>query len=97
MKNSHPTIRLFAAIWGLLILLLALTVLVARYDLGAFSLPIALLIAVVKGALILLYFMNVRYGSREVWLFAGAAYLWVMILLVGTLQDYISRHWISSP
>ncbi len=74
--------------------LLLLTILASQFDLGRLSLAVALAIAVTKAALIVMFFMHVRYGSREVLVFAGAAYLWLAILLVGVLYDYASRNWL---
>lgn len=92
-----PSIRIYAKVWLALMILLAVTIFVAHFDLGAFSLPIALGIAIAKAVLILLFFMHLRYGSREVLVFACAAYLWLLILIVGTLHDYLSRNWIPGP
>jgi len=47
---------------------------------------VALFIAVSKAILIVLFFMQVRYSSREILIFSCAAYLWVAIMLIGTLQ-----------
>jgi len=93
--NRYPTIFLLAVVWALLMILLTGTVVVARFDLGDFSLYVALGFAIGKALLIIFFFMHVRYEAKQVLLFAGAAYLWLMILIVGTLQDYISRHWIK--
>ncbi len=91
--NAFPNERQLRAVWLFLLGLLVVTVLVGSFDLGLLSLPIALAIAVVKALLILLFFMELRYSKRVVWVFAIAAYLWIAILIVGTLQDYLSRHW----
>lgn len=74
--------------------LLILTIAVAHFDLGPWSLAVALVIAVAKALLILLFFMHLRYDKREVLVFAGAAYLWLLILIIGTLHDYLSRNWL---
>lgn len=58
---------------------------------GALNIIIAMTIAVIKAVIIILYFMHVRYSSKLVWVFAGAAFYWVVILFVLTLTDYMSR------
>jgi cytochrome c oxidase subunit 4 len=78
-------------------LLLVVTILAAQFNLGRASLAVALAIAVAKAVLIVLFFMQARYGSREVLVFAGAAYLWLAIMLVGTLFDYATRNWLPGP
>ena len=41
--------------------------------------------------LIVLIFMHVRYSDRLTWVFAGAPFLWLAILIVLTLNDYFTR------
>jgi len=82
----------FAALMGLLIL----TVVADLIPLGGFNLIIALTIAIAKALLIMLYFMHVRFNSRLVWVFAGAAFLWLGILMT-TLGDYMTRTWPAGP
>ncbi len=82
---------IFAALLGLL----ALTVLVAYLDLGAWSPLVAMLIASVKALLVVLYFMHVRYNNRLTWVFAGAGFVWLALLLVLTMSDYLSRNWVG--
>jgi cytochrome c oxidase subunit 4 len=51
---------------------------------------------VVKAVLILLYFMHVRFSSKLVWIFAVAGFVWLAILIGLTLNDYITRSWLTS-
>jgi cytochrome c oxidase subunit 4 len=71
--------------------LLAATVLANRADLGFWNTPIALGIAFVKAALIVLYFMHLRYGSRLTRLFAASGLMWLAILLTFTFSDVLTR------
>lgn len=77
----------FAALLGLLFL----TVGAAYLKLDMLALPVAFTIATIKAALIVWYFMHVRYGSKMIFLFATGATLWVVILLVWTTNDYATR------
>jgi cytochrome c oxidase subunit 4 len=74
----------------LFVLLLA-TVLVARIDLGIWNAPIAMLIALSKAALIVLYFMHVRYGNPLLRVFAAGGFLWLVIMFALLLPDYLTR------
>ncbi len=101
---THPIVplRLYIGIFVALMLLTALTVTVAFFDLGGGSLHAAnamaaISIAVAKALLVVLYFMHVRYSSRLTWVFVGAGAFWFLILLVLTLSDYLSRGWIPIP
>jgi cytochrome c oxidase subunit 4 len=74
-----------------LFVLLVLTVAAAQVDLGAWNVPVALAIAVVKAVLIVLFFMHVRYSSRLVQLFAAGGFVWLAIMLSFTLADVWAR------
>ena len=78
-------------IFGALIAFTVLTVLVAQIDLGKMNAVVALTIAVVKATLVVLYFMHVRYSSRLTWVFVGAGFFWLGIMVVLTLSDYATR------
>ena len=80
---------------GALVGLLVLTVGANFVNLGPFNLLLALAISIAKAALIFLFFMEVRYSHPIVWLFASAAFLWLVILLAVTMIDYVSRPWTS--
>ena len=61
------------------------------HHLGAgWNTAIALTIAIVKGLLILLIFMHVRYATRLTWVFAAAGFIWLMIMLSLTMTDYLT-------
>ncbi|MDQ3248732.1 MAG: cytochrome C oxidase subunit IV family protein [Chloroflexota bacterium] len=94
--HEHTTSpRLYYMIFAALLGLLALTVLVAYLNLGAWSPLVAMLIASVKALLVVLYFMHVRYNNRLTWVFAGAGFVWLALLLVLTMSDYLSRNWVG--
>jgi cytochrome c oxidase subunit 4 len=48
-------------------------------------------IAVAKAALIVSFFMHLRYGQRLTWVFAGAGFFWLAIMLALTMGDYATR------
>ncbi len=73
----------------------ALTVAAAFLDLdkifhGA-NTVVALTIAVIKGTLVVLYFMHVRYGTRLTWVIVVAGFFWLIILFAFTMSDYMTR------
>ena len=70
-----------------------LTVGAAYVELGWLNTPVALLIAVCKATLVVLFFMHVRYNTPLMWVFAGSGFFFLLILLALTLQDYFSRPW----
>jgi len=84
-------------VFAVLIVLLVVTVVAAQFNLGVFNIVIALTIAIFKALLIILYFMHVRYSTRLAWVFAGAGFVWLAILIGLTLNDYASRGWFGLP
>ena len=97
MSQPHLTPRTYLIIYGALLGLMLLTVGVAFLDLGPANFAIAMGIATVKMALIILYFMHVRYSDRLTWVFSTAAFLWLVILIIGTLNDYFTRGELNVP
>jgi cytochrome c oxidase subunit IV len=83
----------YATIFAVLVVLTGLTTGVAFVDLGLLNPVVALSIAVLKGSLVVLFFMHVKYSSRMVWVVGGAALFWLGILLVLILSDYATRGW----
>lgn len=90
---NEPPPRIFLWTGAALLGLLASTIAAAYLDLGPFNLVVALGISVAKATLILLFFMHLRYRKPLFWLFAGAGFFWLGILLVLTLGDYLTRGW----
>jgi cytochrome c oxidase subunit 4 len=95
-KHIVP-VQTYLVIYGVLMGLLLLTVAAALVDLGPFQFTAAMLIALVKGILIVLFFMHVRYSERLLWIFSGASFLWLLILIIFTMNDYLTRGWLNVP
>jgi cytochrome c oxidase subunit 4 len=103
---EHPVVgpRTYLWVFAALIVLTVLTVgidLLERYE--YFALPhaahsvISLLIAIVKATLVILFFMHVWYSPWLNWLVAGGSLLWLGILIVYTITDYLTRQWLHVP
>ena len=85
----------YLAIFAALLVLTLVTVKVAYLDLGPLNTVAALTIACIKGLLVVLFFMHVKYGSRLTWGFAGAGFFWLIFLFGITMVDYVSRDWLE--
>ncbi len=90
---SHPTARTYLINGLALLVFLALTIGAAYLNLGPFNTPVAMFISLAKGALIILFFMHLRYSKPVFWIFAGAGFFWLGIMFVLALSDYMSRGW----
>ena len=95
MPDPTPSVKTYFLVFGALLALLALTVGTSYLNLGPFNLIVSLTISIAKALLILLIFMEVRYSHPIVRLFAGAAFLWLLIMFALTMSDYYSRHWVG--
>lgn len=84
-------LRTYFSIAALLFILLAVTVAVALVDLGPFNIVVALVVAILKAVLVILYFMHVKFSSRLTWLFASSGVLWLLILFSFVLSDFLTR------
>lgn len=96
-SEQHISTRTYWLIFAVLMVLLVLTVAAAQVDFGPFNIAVALTIACIKAAVIVLYFMHVRFSTRLIWLFASAGFFWLLIMLGLTLNDYVTRPIIPIP
>ena len=76
-----------------LLILLGLTIGAAHINLGPLNTVVALAISVTKAALIILFFMHIRYSKPLMWLCAGAGFFWLGIMMVLAMSDYLTRRW----
>lgn len=97
MTDRIIPLRLYLLITVALLVLTAVTVAVAHVNLGWFNAPLALLIAAGKAVLIALFFMHLRWSDAQVRLVAVAALIWVSIMIVGTMDDILTRGWLLIP
>jgi cytochrome c oxidase subunit 4 len=88
--------RVYLGIFAALIALTALTTAVAYVDLRAWNAVVALVIAVCKGALVVLFFMHLKYQPGLTRATLLAAVLWLAILIGITMSDVFTRHWSPS-
>jgi cytochrome c oxidase subunit 4 len=97
IKDHVVPLSTYLAVFTGLVVLTCLTYEAAYWDLGSHSLNVllALAIAVTKATLVVLFFMHVKYGRRLVWVFVSVGFLWLGLLIVGTLHDYVSRGWLG--
>lgn len=97
MSEHIVSRKAYFGVFAALMVLTALTTAVAFVDLGALNDITMLTIAVVKATLVILIFMHVRYSGRLTALVVAGGFLWLLILLALTLQDYLTRGWLGVP
>lgn len=96
MSDVHLTLKNYFGIYLLLLVGLAVTVGVAYVPLGSANVFAALTIASVKAALVVVFFMHIGTSPRLNRIVVGAGLVWLSILLVVILSDYLTRDWIPT-
>ena len=88
------TARVYFTVWAALMCLTVTTAAVSYVDLGQLNIVVALLIATIKGSLVVLFFMHAKYlNVKATALVILAGFFWLTILLLMTMTDYITRVW----
>ncbi|MHB9140708.1 MAG: cytochrome C oxidase subunit IV family protein [Paludibacter sp.] len=89
---SHITeYKVLAKVVIALMFLTFLTIFVASLHLGAFSVTVALLIAGIKGSLILIYFMHLKYESVLLRVLVAMIFVLYAVIVLITFIDYAYR------
>ncbi len=88
-------IKYYIGVFLLLMVLTVVTVAVAKIDLekiwGPLNIIVAMTIATIKATAVVLIFMHVRWSSRLTQVVVVSALFWLVILLVFTISDYLTR------
>jgi cytochrome c oxidase subunit IV len=94
MKNDENHISSYSLNWTVLLVLLLLTttsILAIKFHFGAFTVAVALLIASVKAAIVLTYFMHLKFENLLLRLMVVGVFLLFAIVIVITFIDYYFR------
>lgn len=84
-------VRTYLIVFAALVILAIVTVAVSYVNLGAFNNFIALAIAISKAALIMAFFMHLKYSNKLTVLVALMGFFWLIIFFVITMGDYLAR------
>jgi cytochrome c oxidase subunit 4 len=91
MTQETSSVRtLIFAFLGLMVLL-ALTVWGSFIDVGTWRATVAVVVAIAKALIVMIFFMHLRTSNRLTWAVAGAGFFWLSILLVLTIGDFVTR------
>jgi cytochrome c oxidase subunit 4 len=91
--NHGPSVGQYFLIFIALLVLLFLSVGVAyiKSEHRTLLTLVGFTIAAIKGLLIILFFMHVKFGSRLTWLFAFSSFFFLLIMVWLTMNDYGTR------
>src|SRR5271167_4005741 len=88
--------KIYVVIWAILMVLTATTVFAATIELHVFNIVLALLIATIKGTLVVLFFMHLRYSTKLTMVTVVAAVFFLIIMFSLSMTDYLTRGWATS-
>jgi cytochrome c oxidase subunit IV len=97
MTQHVMPVRTNIVIFAALLVLLVATVGAAYLPLGFMHVPVAMTIAVVKAALIMLFFMHLLHSHRLMMIVSVASFFWLAIMVALTLNDYLTRDALHIP
>lgn len=90
-------IGIYLRVFGALLCLTITTVVAAYIDMGSFNNVVAMAIAIVKGVLVLLFFMHLRDSKPLAWIAMGGGIFWFLVLVGFTLADVLTRNMVGYP
>jgi cytochrome c oxidase subunit IV len=97
MSAGHVAPKsMYYLVFAALVVGTIVTYLAALVDLGPLNNVVMLAIACTKAALVVLFFMHVRWSTRLTWVVAMSGFFWLLILFTLGMADYMSRGWIGS-
>jgi cytochrome c oxidase subunit IV len=91
MEQTHSSVRPLLLTFVGLMILLTLTVWGSFISVGAWRATVAVIVAVAKALLVMIFFMHLRSSERLTWVVAAAGFFWLSILLVLTIGDFVAR------
>jgi cytochrome c oxidase subunit 4 len=96
MEEHHGAGRYYL-VWAALLVLTLVTVITGRMHIPQFGLALALLIASVKGTLVLLFFMHLVDHKGANRLVMGVSILFVIMMMIMPLADFATRFRPANP
>ena len=89
--------RVYFAVFFTLIVMTWVTAFVSTVDLGRWNIFVALVIAIFKASLVVLFFMHVWYSTRLTKMIVMSSIFWLILLLFLTMADIWTRGWMGIP
>ncbi len=90
-------VSIYVAIWAALMVLTATTALASFIELGDWNIVLALVIATIKGTLVVLFFMHLKYSPKLTMVTVIASLFFLFLLLSLSMTDYLTRDWLTYP
>jgi cytochrome c oxidase subunit IV len=91
--HHEAPLTAYFVVFGVLMVLTILTVFVSRIDLGEMNTVVAMAVAIVKAAVVILWFMHVIHSPRMTWIVVISSFLWLAVMFALFFSDYLTRAW----
>jgi cytochrome c oxidase subunit 4 len=90
-EKIHDHRKVYLGVFLALLTLTVITVWVAFHDFGLWNIVVAMGVATIKGSLVCLYFMHLRYDNRLNQVIFIASFVFLAIFVGLTLSDELTR------
>jgi len=91
-ESNHQTgYSTYIVVWLTLVGLTILTVSSSSFELGAITLAVAMLIAVIKSSLVVNIFMHIKFDNKIFLVFIGVAVMILLVCFLFTAVDVFFR------
>lgn len=96
-NGEHHSALPYLLVWVALLILTFTTYLTGRMHLGTWALPLALVIAVTKSLLVILFFMHLWEQKGANRIVIGTSFVFVVLLVSLTVADVATRFSLATP
>ncbi|MFC0410677.1 cytochrome C oxidase subunit IV family protein [Roseomonas elaeocarpi] len=96
-QTTRAILRRAVPLWAALMVLLALTLVLAYVPMGHWTTVAAFAIGAAKAILIGLFFMNLRRPDPLLRVAGGASVLWIALMFALTFADVLTRPSLTQP
>jgi cytochrome c oxidase subunit 4 len=94
--HAHGPGRYFV-VWILLLIFTGTTVITGRMDLGDYNIVLALVIASIKAALVVLFFMHMTEAAGTNRLIFIVSVIFTVVMMTGVFGDLLTRNPMTLP
>ena len=95
--GEHHSALPYLLVWVALLILTVTTYVTGRMHLGTWALPLALIIAVTKSLLVILFFMHLWEQKGANRIVIGTSFVFVALIITLTVADVATRFPLSTP
>ena len=96
-NGEHHSALPYFLVWVALLILTVTTYVTGRMHLGTWALPLAMIIAVTKSLLVILFFMHLWEQKGANRIVIGTSFVFVALIIALTVADVATRFTLATP